>query len=170
MGRGFPGLAGPLGPWPRPWPCHRNVPGPCNAPGPATATSLAPATIMVPVQRHKSCPGTILVPVQCHKSCPGAILVPVQCHKSNPDPERSGFNFTNPAPERSSYLFNVTKATSSTGDLVTSEPHVTSNATSRILLQGHVVDRRPRNDRFPRNIQCNVPDPVTGPRRRQETS
>ena len=27
-----------------------------------------------------------------------------------------------------------------------------------ILLQDHVVDRRPRNDRFPRNVQCNVPD------------
>ena len=104
-----------------------------------------PVAILVPVPRHKSCPGTILVPVPRHKSCPGAIQVPVPRHKSRP-----------------------------------------CNDQDRILLQGHVVDRRPRNDqfhlpirindparprsdRFPCN-ECNVPDLVTGPRRRQETS
>ena len=125
-----------------PGPCHRNVPGPCSAPGTCSTSQI------LPQNDPGTCSTSQILPQSDPGTCstsqirPRAILVPVQCHKSCPG-------------------------------TIWVQLHKSCPGTILVPVQrhkGHVVDRRPRNERAPRNVQCNVPDPVTRPRRRQETS
>ena len=119
----------------RPWPCNINVPGPCNALALPLQRPWALQQPLVPVQRHKSCPQTDpgacstsqILPPSDPGTCSTSQILPPSDPRTCSTSQILPGTILVPVPRHKSYPRTIL-------------------CLFHVIIQDHVVDRRPRND------------------------